>query len=391
MFCKRLNWKSLLIGIIFLFCSCSTLERKSEIILTQGQEQKVAKIDSVLNFYHEQGILNGSVLVAEAGKVIYRKAFGYANMETKDTLILESNFRMASVSKQFTAMCIMILEEQGKLDYDDDFQKYLPELKYEGITIRHLLWHTSGIPDYIELMDELWDPNIYYVNDDVLKLMAKHLPEKDFEPGEKYEYSNTGYVLLASIVERLSGVSFKEFVQQNIFDRIGMSSSVIPIGEKEFEEMVNRTYGFDISDNEAGYIENEYNHYNAYGDGGIYSNLDDLFRWNEALYTEKLVKHETLEEAFKPYVLNNGHVGNYGFGWFVRTIDANKIVEHSGSWVGFRTHIFRDIINKHCVIVLTNTGNTKGSSLYKVCYNILMDKPYSGIDDFHKDNEKDGK
>lgn len=188
-----------MIGIIFLLCSCSTLEKKSEIILTQEQEQKVAKIDSVLNFYHEQGILNGSVLVAEAGKVIYRKAFGYANMETKDTLILGSNFRIASVSKQFTAMCIMILEERGKLDYDDDFQKYLPELKYEGITIRHLLWHTSGMPDYVELMDELWDPNEYYVNDDVLKLMSKHLPEKYFEPGEKYEYSNTGYVLLASI------------------------------------------------------------------------------------------------------------------------------------------------------------------------------------------------
>jgi CubicO group peptidase (beta-lactamase class C family) len=310
----------------------------------------------LLRTLDEKGKFNGVVLVSEHSKVIYKKAFGYANMETKDTLILESNFRMASVSKQFTAMCIMILEEQGKLDYDDDFQKYLPELKYEGITIRHLLWHTSGIPDYIELMDELWDPNIYYVNDDVLKLMAKHLPEKDFEPGEKYEYSNTGYVLLASIVERLSGVSFKEFVQQNIFDRIGMSSSVIPIGEKEFEEMVNRTYGFDISDNEAGYIENEYDHYNAYGDGGIYSNLDDLFKWNEALYTEKLVKHETIEEAFKPYVLNNGHVGDYGFGWKLYRGAKQDVIEHTGDWVGFRTLIRRDLKNRNAIIILSNNS-----------------------------------
>jgi CubicO group peptidase (beta-lactamase class C family) len=169
---------------------------ESKIILTQEQEQKVAKIDSVLNYYHERGILNGTVLVAEAGKVIYQKGFGYANMDTKDPLEPKSNFRLASVSKQFTAMCIMMLEEQGKLNYDDNFQKYIPELRYEGVTIRHLLWHTSGMPDYVDLMDEHWDPDKYYVNDDALKMMTKHLPEKQFEPGERYEYSNTAHIFL---------------------------------------------------------------------------------------------------------------------------------------------------------------------------------------------------
>ncbi len=350
--------------------------KESEVKLTQEQEQKVAKIDSILNYYHKQGILNGTVLVAEAGKVIYQKGFGYANMDTKDPLEPKSNFRLASVSKQFTAMCIMMLKEQGKLDYDDNFRKYIPELRYEGITIRHLLWHTSGVPDYVELMDKLWAPNEYYVNDDVLKMMAKHHPEKVFEPGEKYEYSNTGYVLLASIVERVSGVSFKEFVQQNIFDRIGMSSSVVPVGEKDFEEMADRVYGYDMTE-DWGYVDNDFNHYNAYGDGGLYSNLIDLFKWNEALYTEKLVKQETLKEAYKPYVLNNGFVGDYGFGWSVRDIDSNKIVSHSGGWVGFLTHIFRDITNKHCVIVLTNRGNRDAIALHKACYYILMDKSYS--------------
>lgn len=127
----------------------------------------------------------------------------------------------------------------------------------------------------------------------------------------------------------------------------------------------------------GGHVDNDYNHYNAYGDGGIYSNLIDLFKWNEALYTKKLVKQETLKEAFKPYVLNNGFVGDYGFGWSVREIDSNKIVNHSGWWVGFRTYIFRDITNKHCVIILTNTGNRNATALHKACYNILMNKPYS--------------
>ena len=198
--------KNYLIGIIFLSFFFFIPESRSEIILTQEQKQKVAKIDSVLNFYHEQGIFNGTVLVAEAGKVIYQKGFGYANMDTKETLEPKSVFRLASVSKQFTAMCIMMLEEQNKLNYDDDIQKYLPELKYEGVTIRHLLWHTSGIPNYFKFMSEHYSDDEWYVNDDVLRIMAKHHPEKEFEPGEKYEYSNTGYLLLASIVERVSGV-----------------------------------------------------------------------------------------------------------------------------------------------------------------------------------------
>ena len=181
-----------LIGFIFLSCFFSISESSSEIILTQEQKQKVAKIDSLLNFYHEQGILNGTVLVAEAGKVIYQKGFGYANMDTKETLEPKSVFRLASVSKQFTAMCVMILEEQNKLNYDDNIQKYIPELIYEGVTIRHLLWHTSGMPDYMDFMSEHYSDDEWYLNDDVIKIMAKHHPEREFEPGEKYEYSNTG-------------------------------------------------------------------------------------------------------------------------------------------------------------------------------------------------------
>ncbi len=368
-----------LIGIIFLLCFFSISESRSEIILTQEQKQKVAKIDSVLNFYHEQGILNGTVLVAEAGKVIYQKGFGYANMDTKEKLEPKSVFRLASVSKQFTAMCIMMLEEQNKLNYDDDFQKYLPELKYEGVTIRHLLWHTSGMPDYIDFMPKHF-PDDEYVNDDVIKTMAKHHPEKEFEPGERYEYSNTGYLLLASIVERVSGVSFIKFIQQNIFDRIGMSSSIIPFGKNEFVEMANRVRGYNRT-KDGGHVDNDYTSYDydVCGDGGMFSSVIDLFKWNEALYTEKMVKQETIKEAFQPYVLNDGSVGDYGFGWSVNEIDSNKLVDHSGSWIGFRTHILRDITNKHCVIILTNVGNRNGTQLYNACYNILMDKPYLRI------------
>jgi len=276
-------------------------------------------------------------------------------------------------------MCIMMLEEQNKLSYDDDFQKYLPELKYEGVTIRHLLWHTSGIPEYLDFMPKHF-PSDEYLNDDVIKTMAKHRPEKHFEPGEKYEYSNAGYLLLGSIVERVSGISYKEFLHQNIFDRIGMSSSIFPFGKNEFKEMANRVRGYNRT-KDGGYVDNDYTSYDydVCGDGGVFSSVIDLFKWNEALYTEKLVKKESIKEAFQPYVLNDGSVGDYGFGWSINEIDSNTIVDHSGSWIGFRTHILRDITNKHCVIILTNVGNRKGAALYNACYNILMDKPYLRI------------
>jgi len=372
--------KYYVIGIIFLACVFGISEGRSEIALTQEQEQKAAKIDSLIRFYHEQGVFSGTVLVAESGKVIYQEGFGYANVDTKERLEPKSVFRLASLSKQFTAMCIMILDEQGKLNYDDDLQKYIPELKYEGITIRHLLWHTSGIPHYMEFMTKRFSDDEWYVNDDVVKTLAKDHPEKHFEPGEKFEYSNTGYLLLASVVERASGVSFNKFLQQNIFDKLGMSSSTFPFGKKEFDEMANRVLGYDRK-KDGGYVVNDYIDfdYDVYGDGGVFSNVIDLYKWNEALATEKLVSKDTIQEAYKPYVLNDGSVGDYGFGWSVSEVDANRIAEHSGSWIGFRTYILRDITNNHCVIVLTNLGNRKGAQLYSAFYNILMDKPYLRI------------
>ena len=381
--------KYYVIGIIFLACVFSIPEGRSEIALTQEQEQKAAKIDSLLKFYHEQGVFSGTVLVAEAGKVIYQEGFGYANVDTKEKLEPKSVFRLASVSKQFTAMCIMILEEQGKLDYDDDIRKYLPEAKYDGITIRHLLWHTSGVPRYMEFMSKHYSDEEWYVNDDVLRVLAEDTPEIRFEPGEKYEYSNTGYLLLGSVVERASGVSFNKFLDQNIFDKLGMSSSIFPIDQKEFDEMANRVRGYDRQD-DGGYVDNDYTDYDhdVHGDGGIFSSVIDLFKWNEALATEKLARKETIQEAYKPYVLNDGSVGDYGFGWSISEVDANRIVEHSGSWIGFRTYILRDITNNHCVIVLTNLGNRRGAKLYNAFYNILMDKPYLRIINIERNTER---
>ncbi|NQY10856.1 MAG: beta-lactamase family protein [Flavobacteriales bacterium] len=346
---------------------------------TKEVNSKSVELDELFSFYHREGIFNGVVLAAENGKVIYRKAFGYANIATGDTLLLESKFRISSMTKQFTAMCIMILKEQGKLSYDEKLNKYLPELKYNDVTIRHLLWHTSGIGGYGDVMDDNWPANKYYSNKDVIKMMTKTPLDSYFKPGEEYAQSDAGYLILATIVERVAKVPFRKFVKQHIFDKIGMSNSEFPLGEDEFVEMKNRAYGFDIVDSDRGFTENDYNIYNAYGDGGMYSTIDDMFKWDRALYTEVLVKKETLKEAFEPYVLNDGTVGDYGFGWSVFEYAGNKLAEHSGSWLGFKSHITRDLTNKHFMIVLSNEGEMGGEFLHHAGYDILIENDYSAI------------
>ncbi|NQY68318.1 MAG: beta-lactamase family protein, partial [Flavobacteriales bacterium] len=212
---------------VFIFVSPCIGQTLNELGLTPAQQIKAAEIDSFLQFYHKEGVLNGTVLAAENGKVIYKNAFGYADFHTKDTLKIESIFRLASVSKQFTAMCIMILKERGKLGYDDDITKYLPELKYKNVTIRHLLWHTGGLSDGDELWEKYWDKRKLADNQDFLELIAKYKPKREFAPGKRYSYSNIGYNFLATIVGRASGILFREFVKQNIFEPLEMNNSLV--------------------------------------------------------------------------------------------------------------------------------------------------------------------
>ena len=180
------------------------------ILLLVGQlafgQDRIKKIDSLLNSVFANKKINGNFLIAEKGQIIYNKSFGYANEETNEKLNENSVFELASCSKQFTAMAVMILEEKGKLNLNDDITKYLPTLLvYTGVTIRNLLNHTGGLPDYMEIMDSLFDKSKIATNQDIISIFSKHKPKILFEPNTKYEYSNTGYALLASIIEKASG------------------------------------------------------------------------------------------------------------------------------------------------------------------------------------------
>jgi CubicO group peptidase (beta-lactamase class C family) len=332
---------------------------------TEKADPLVVSIDSVMTAVVDTARFNGNILLARNGKVIYQKSFGWANFDTKESLNDSSLFELASVSKQFTAMGIMMLREQGKISYEDDVRKYLPELPYEGMTIRHFLTHTSGIPDYMDLgIATGWDRKRIVFNDDIIEMLARHKPAVLFQPGEKWEYSNTAYALLASIIGRVSGKPYGTFLAENIFTPVGMTRTrTYNTRRSKGEVLPNYAFGFVYSDSLSRFVLPDslpgywfvYTLDGVEGDGIVNSTTGDLFRWNEALYSDKLVKTETLQEAYTPVMLNDGTTYPYGFGWGTRVDStAGKIVAHSGGWPGYSTSIIRYLDRRDCLIILTN-------------------------------------
>lgn len=345
---------------------------------------KAQKIDTFLGTCYQQDLFNGNVLVAENGDIIYQNCFGVRSYKTGEPLTAESQFRLASVTKQFTAMAIMILHERGQLNYDDSMTKYIPELPYDSVTIRHLLTHTSGMADYEMLFDQYWDPvkkgqpdRQIANNNDVIRLFAEYQPPLRFNPGDKYEYSNTAYVFLASIVERISGKTFDLFMKDNIYTTLGMMHSLIYSALKD-PPMSERVYGFRKKILETDYSDADFNYLNGIvGDGAMYSTTGDLFLWDQALYTTKLVSQNTLQEAFTPATLNNDSTTDYGFGWRIRKTDGGKtLLSHSGGWVGFRTYIQREIDDKNTLILLTNNSSLYASDIRDALLHVLHDEDY---------------
>lgn len=326
-------------------------------IYSPGQQNRY---DSL--FISKKGF-NGTVLIAENGKPVYQKAFGYREYEKQIPLLTTDIFELASVSKQFTAMIIMMLKEKGKLSYDDSVSRYL-RIPYKGITIRHLLTHTGGLPDYQEIMDKYWDKTKIAGNDDCIEYLDKYAPPVHFEPGAKYEYSNTGYLLLASIAEKAGGMDFTDLCRKWIFQKLQMKNTGIrTLAEKK--ATANFAIGHMYITERSKYLRadsfpsSNYTIWlgNRKGPGRISSTAADLLKWDQALYTEKLVKRSTLAEAFSPMKLKNGSLSLYGFGWILKTDSLlGKIVWHNGDNPGYKTIIARYIDKKKTIILLSNNA-----------------------------------
>ena len=329
--------------------------------------ERANEIGKLMSTLHERGQFNGAIIVAEQGKIIYRGAFGKANFQTGSDFAPETPSNIGSVTKQITAMSIMILAEQRKLSYDDPVSKYIPEFShsahFSNITLRHLLTHTSGMPDYGDLTID--DSGL-----DREGLIAALLKKEDAlaAPGLKYRYSNPGYALLAVVVERVSGKRFGDFLEREIFKPVGMNNTFVYDTTRKKDARAAVGYGQfgQVDDDSPTAIP---------GDGGIYSTVDDLFKWDQALYTDKLLRQSTLSEAFTPGKVEEG-ISTYGFGWNVVEDGSNKYLWHQGSQAGFRAFIGRRLAERITVIMLTNKGNSKRQDINTAIQNILAAKPY---------------
>jgi CubicO group peptidase (beta-lactamase class C family) len=266
----------------------------------------------------------------------------------------------------------MMLQERGKLNYDDPVEKYL-DIPYKRITIRHLLTHTGGLPDYQDIMDKYWDKTKVAGNADAIAYLNKYAPPKIFEPGEKYEYSNTGYLLLASIAEKAAGKDFIEMCRQWIFRPLKMKSTDIRSLEEK-KATPNFAIGHIYIKERDKYLRadsfpsSDYTIWlgNRKGPGRVSSTAEDLLKWDKALYTEKLVKQSALLEAFTPMKLNDGSFSNYGFGWTMRADSSfGKIVYHTGDNPGYKTIIVRYIDKGRTLVVLNNNAHENFNILIK--------------------------
>ncbi|MBA4146505.1 MAG: beta-lactamase family protein [Verrucomicrobia bacterium] len=329
----------LLAAILFSFVS---------VAMSQPSETTV---DALFKAYAGPTTPGAAVMVIKDGKPVFTKGYGMADLEKRIPCSTNTNFRLASVTKQFTAMAILTLAERGKLSLEDRVPKYFPEFpEYgKGITIRHLLTHTSGVPDYEDDMPD--GLKIPLSDRDVLHILRQQ-KTLYFSPGSDFRYSNSGYAMLALLVEIASGETFPAYLEKHIFKPLGMNDSIAYVAG--VSQVPNRAFGYALENGKWNFSDQSLTSA-VLGDGGIYSSVADLLKWDQALYTGKLVGRKMLEEAFTPHSQKSDFAeSGYGYGWYIGKVRGTNSVWHYGSTCGFRTHFARFPEKNLSVIILTN-------------------------------------
>jgi CubicO group peptidase (beta-lactamase class C family) len=345
--------KFIIISLLINTTSCASTNTTSK----YNFDKKFSAFNSAGN---GPGLIVG---VYRNDSIVFEK--GYGTYDGKNKIDASTNFRLASVSKQFTAYAVAILEDRKKINRNDSILKYFPELPktYQKIKIKHLIHHMSGLKDYMSLCKS--DKKVY--NSDVIKLLAK-TPKLDFRPGSKYQYSNSGYVILASLVERVSGKTFGKFLEEDIFNPLGMVSSTV-FGEDV--EIENRAYGVGRYPyfKKADYTSCNF----IYGDGGIYASARDLSKWFRAYTTNPLVSKQTLKRMLSKSKTDSGKEVNYSYGLIPEDSFMNqRMIFHNGSWVGFRTQVSYFPKSDTLFVLLSNyIGTSIWSSFADIASEVL--------------------
>jgi len=327
--------------------------------------QKVShKLDSLLVRINKRHDFNGTILVAKNGKILYENQAGYANFKKKEPLKKESIYQLASVSKQFTAAAILILQERGQLKLSDSVTTYFPDFPFKDVTIKHLLNHTSGLPKYFWIAEHEWKKENIPDNTEMMELLTTSVATKFFRPGRNFDYSNTGYFVLASLVEKISNTSFKGFLKANIFEPLNMNSSYVYQFEKDTVQQ-NQLEGFRLY---RGWrhlpIKGTVNDA-IVGDKNVYTTSEDLYKWIYGLNHGKIISKESLEMMYtKGKTVYNREIP-YGLGFRIKDLNNEKIIYHNGKWNGFRTSISQYPKDDLVVIILEHTSYNAITSLNK--------------------------
>ena len=329
------------------------------------------RIDAMMKKFTEYGQFNGSVLVAEKGAVILKAGYGYANIEWEVPNTPDTKFRLGSITKQFTSMLIMQQVEKGTVKLDDPLVKYLPHYprpQGEKVTVRHLLTHTSGTPNYTEFMNFRRDRNAYPLDSLIATFSSRPL---EFEPGSKYHYSNSGYALLGAILQKVTGKPYERLLTDNIFAPLGMKNSGY---DRPGPILKKRASGYErpVNLENAAFLDMSV----PFSAGALYSTVEDLYLWDRALYGDALLSKSAKELYFTP------GLAHYAFGWVVENVqlgnstDSALTIMHGGGINGFNTVIMRFPSEQHLIVLLNNTGSARLDEIGGSIAGVLFDKPY---------------
>ncbi len=353
----------------------ASIEEEKPILIERhpkAETQKVShKLDSLLKRINKRHDFHGSLLVAKNGKILYSNQIGYADFRKKEPLNEASVFQLASLSKQFTAAAIMLLYERNQIQLTDTVNNYFPGFPYEHVTIKNLLNHTAGLPNYYWVAEHKWEQEKAPTNGEMMALLESSNVQRYFKPGRRFDYSNTGYFVLASIVEKISGTSFSSFVQKNIFDPLEMKNSFVysyendPIRENQltgyrlYRGWKHLKIGSTVNDA-------------IVGDKNVYATSEDLFKWTLGLNNGKLLSKESVGLMYSKGETTRGRKVPYGFGFRINTKGQNTIY-HQGRWNGFSTGLIQYLEDDLVVIVLEHTNYNGMKSLNKKIKKIVAD------------------
>jgi CubicO group peptidase (beta-lactamase class C family) len=330
-----------------------------------GEDTRL-KIDEYIRAYVEMDLFSGSVLVAKGDEILLEKGYGKADIENDIQNTPDTKFRIGSLTKSFTAMAIMQLVEKGKLSLDDKLTKFIPDYPNgDKITIHNLLTHTSGIFDHTELPDYDTQRRVEACSVEKTISTFKDKPLQ-FEPGSKFEYSNSNYILLGFIIEKVSDQAYGQYIEESIFKPLAMNNSGFEYPDRSYK---NFALGYVIENCEITRAKSRVMS-NGHASGALYSTVHDMYLWDRALYTTKLISRDGLDKMFEPFK------GDYGYGWVIDRLNDRKVIRHGSDSDGYQTNISRFPQDDVCIIILSNLQNFLVTKISEDIAAIIFGKPY---------------